>query len=442
MGVGGGSPRFVVGRYALYDALASGGMATVYIGRMLGPAGFSRTVAIKRLHEHFGRDPHFVAGLLDEARLSTRIAHPNVVPTLDVVSTDEQLLLVMEYVQGESLATLLRLAAARREHVPLRVAIGIMAGVLHGLHAAHEAQSETGAPLNLVHRDVSPQNVIVGVDGVARVLDFGVAKAAGRLQDTETGQRKGKVSYMAPEQIRSEPVDRRTDVFAASVVLWELLTNKRLFAADNDAATMGRVLSGPIDLPSQHSPEVPPELDAALMRGLARDPTDRYASAQAMALALEEVASPATVGPTGQWVVSLAGDTLTNRAKRVREIESATVDRGRTRDAEADAEIHRPHDGGSTSDADPLRVQEARTGPLAVSVAQIVARRLAVYLGPHTARVAVKTFSIRAVGRGAETLTVADVPNLQASLRPMLRQLIGRVQCEYVLTEISRELGL
>jgi len=163
--------------------LASGGMATVHLGRLIGPAGFSRTVAIKRLHDQFASDPQFVSGLLDEARLTARIRHPNVVPTLDVVATGEQVLLVLEYVQGESLSRLLASSNERGERVPLPIVVSIIAGVLHGLQAAHEATSDKGEPLHIVHRDVSPQNVMVGVDGVARVLDFGVAKAVGRLQD-------------------------------------------------------------------------------------------------------------------------------------------------------------------------------------------------------------------------------------------------------------------
>src|SRR5262245_51026591 len=170
----------VIGRYALHGELASGGMATVHLGRLLGPVGFSRTVAIKRLHAQYAQDPEFVSMFLDEARLAARIRHPNVVPTLDVVATSGELFLVMEYVPGESLSRLARAARDRMERMPPRIVSAIMSGVLHGLHAAHEAKSERGEPLGIVHRDVSPQNVLVGTDGVARVLDFGVAKAAGR----------------------------------------------------------------------------------------------------------------------------------------------------------------------------------------------------------------------------------------------------------------------
>ena len=218
-------PR-MLGRYALYEKIAAGGMATVHIGRLLGPVAFARTVAIKRMHPHFAADPAFVAMFLDEARLAARIRHPNVVPTLDVVAMENELFLVMEYVLGESLARLMQAAATRGERIPPSMVATIMAGVLHGLHAAHEATSDRGEPLGIVHRDVSPQNILVGTDGVARVLDFGVAKAAGRIQTTREGQLKGKLAYMAPERDPRQGVAPAADVYAASVVLWEALTGE------------------------------------------------------------------------------------------------------------------------------------------------------------------------------------------------------------------------
>src|SRR5258708_3975182 len=198
-------------------------MATVHFGTLLGPVGFSRTVAIKRLHEQFAKDPEFVSMFLDEARVAARIRHPNVVQTLDVVATEGQIFLVMEYVQGESLSHLVRATRKRGKKIPPKIVATVLAGALHGLQAAHDAKDEHGAPLGIVHRDVSPHNVLVGVDGVSRVLDFGVAKAAGRLQSTRQGQLKGKVAYMAPEQVRGAAVDRQTDVYSAAVVLWETL---------------------------------------------------------------------------------------------------------------------------------------------------------------------------------------------------------------------------
>src|ERR1700733_10414333 len=215
------APR-VVGRYVLYGAIASGGMATVHFGRLVGPAGFARPVAIKRLHAQFARDPEFVKMFMDEARLAARVSHPNVVQTLDLVEATDEVFLVMDYVRGLALASLARTVRATGARIPPNIAIGILVGVLEGLHAAHEAKDDMGERLDLVHRDVSPQNVLVGTDGVASLLDFGVAKASGRAQSTRDGQVKGKVAYMVPEQVQGQPLTRRTDIFAASVVLWEV----------------------------------------------------------------------------------------------------------------------------------------------------------------------------------------------------------------------------
>jgi serine/threonine-protein kinase len=200
----------VVGRYALHDEIAAGGMATVHIGRLLGPVGFSRTVAIKKLHARIIRD-RFVSMFLDEARVAARVRHPNVIGTLDVVALAGELFLVMEYVHGETLARLMRAVRDAGQSIPVPIIAAVMIGVLDGLHAAHEATNDRGEPLTLVHRDISPHNILVGTDGISRVLDFGIAKAAGRVQTTRDGQLKGKLSYMAPEQIHGN-VDTRTDV--------------------------------------------------------------------------------------------------------------------------------------------------------------------------------------------------------------------------------------
>src|SRR6478609_10040309 len=216
----------IVGDYALFSEIASGGMATVHFGRLLGPKSQQKTVAIKRLHAQFAQNPDFVDMFLDEGRVASRIDHPHVVPVLDVAMTGDELFLVMEYVHGETLAKLLSTSKNRGQAVPTDVAFAIVVGLLEGLHAAHEATDENGEPLNIVHRDVSPPNVMIGTDGIARVLDFGVAKAAGRLHLTRDRQLKGKLTYMAPEQVRGQGMDRRTDVYAATIVLWELLVGK------------------------------------------------------------------------------------------------------------------------------------------------------------------------------------------------------------------------
>jgi serine/threonine protein kinase len=296
-------------------------MATVHFGRLQGAAGFARSVAIKRLHPQYAKDPDFVGMFLDEARLAARIAHPNVVPTLDVVAQGDELLLVMEYVRGSSLSRLLRTLTQKGERMPPHIAAAIAAGVLRGLHAAHEAKSETGEKLEIVHRDVSPQNILVGTDGIARVLDFGVAKAAGRVQTTREGQLKGKLAYMAPEQITTGAVTRKTDVYAAAVVLWEMLTGRRLFRADNEAKLLALVLDSEVFPPTALVDNLPEGFDPVVLRGLDRDPAKRYATAREMAIDVEAVVGIAPSTEVGEWVELVAADELRERANRIEEIE-------------------------------------------------------------------------------------------------------------------------
>jgi serine/threonine-protein kinase len=314
----------ILGRYLLFDEIASGGMATVHLGRMLGPAGFNRTIAIKRMHPHLARDPEFVSMFLDEARLAARIQHPNVVATLDVVPTEGEVFLVLDYVQGESLSHLFKAARIKQQRVHPRVVASILVNTLHGLHAAHEASDEHGRPLGIVHRDVSPQNVLVGTDGVARVLDFGVAKAAGRLQETRDGQLKGKIAYMTPEQIRGGEVDRRTDVYAAGTVLWEGLAGRRLVHGLNEGQVLAAVLAGGFAPPSSIYPDLAP-FDAVVMRALEPDPGRRYATAREMAIALERAIGIASSFEVAEWVQSVGAETLAIRAARVREMESTSA---------------------------------------------------------------------------------------------------------------------
>lgn len=314
-------PR-VIGRYALFGEIAAGGMATVHFGRLVGPVGFSRTVAIKRLHAQFAKDPEFVAMFLDEARLASRIQHPNVVTTLDVVNMPNEVFLVMEYVQGESLSRLVKNARKLDEHMPPGHVSAVISGMLHGLHAAHEAKSERREPLNIVHRDISPQNVLIGTDGTARVLDFGVAKAAMRSQSTRDGQMKGKLSYMSPEQLNGKPVDRRTDLFAAGVVLWEALTGKRLFEGADAGEIFAKLLSGEIPEPKTVVEGISDAMNTVVMKALERDPDRRYQTARDFAIDLENSMQASSARHVGEWVERMAGVDLDRRAQLVAEVEA------------------------------------------------------------------------------------------------------------------------
>jgi eukaryotic-like serine/threonine-protein kinase len=315
-------PPIIIGRYALFDDLASGGMASVHLGRLLGPIGFSRTVAVKRLHPHHAADQELAAMFLEEARLASRIEHPNVVSTIDTVSHRGEVFIVMEYVHGETLATLLRSGVEADRRIETGVAVSVLSGVLHGLHAAHEAKSERREPLGIVHRDVSPQNVIVGVDGVARVLDFGLAKATRLVRRERTG---GKLTYMSPEQLNGRAVDRRTDVFAAGVMLWEALAGRRLFDGSDAGEIIAKVLTA--DLPPLRSvaPDLSGELDEVVMKSLERDPERRFQTAREFAVALEAVAALASAREVGEWVEECSQAVLELRRRRIADIERESV---------------------------------------------------------------------------------------------------------------------
>jgi serine/threonine-protein kinase len=313
-------------RYALYEAFASGGMASVHFGRITGPGGFSRVVAIKQLHRELAADPEFTAMLADEARLAARVRHRNVVSVLDVVAVQGQLFVVLEYVHGASLAYLLERAEAPP---PPPVAAAIVHSVLLGLSAAHEAVDVRGEPLGIVHRDVSPQNVLVEPTGTAKLVDFGVAQARARAQRTRQGEVKGKLGYLAPEQLEGRATPR-SDLFAASIVLWEALTGRRLFPADEDRGIRENLLASlvprPIEPPGRSRPDVPSALDDVVLRGLSFDPEARFDSAHAMALALERSVPLATPAQVGAWVAGLLGAELEERAATVEAIEAAPGD--------------------------------------------------------------------------------------------------------------------
>src|SRR5580658_3159693 len=298
-------------------------MASVHLGRLLSAAGSSRTVALERLYPQFATDPRFVARFHDEARLAARIKHPNVIPTLDLVQENDQLFLVTEYFAGETLSRLSKTLSAQGVRFEPSVACAVLVGALNGLHGAHEAKNDFGEPLGIVHGHVSQQSVHVGVDGVARMVDFGFAQAAGQAREAHRGEIKGG-AYLSPEQIRGATVTRAADVWGASVVLWELLSGTQLFAGDDDALAVRRVLSGEIPDLSQSAQGFPRALEGIVRRGMSRDPAQRFATARAMASAIEEAVSLAPPSEVGKWVEHLCGDVIAQRAERIREVESSS----------------------------------------------------------------------------------------------------------------------
>ncbi|WP_236604975.1 serine/threonine-protein kinase [Sandaracinus amylolyticus] len=276
-----------LGAYDILAKLKAGGMATLFLARRSGAAGFRRHVAIKVVHEHLASDRAFVRMFVDEALLQARIHHPNVVHVEELGEQDGQHFLVMEYVHGCSLAQLMDGLARRARRLTPEMACNVAAQVLAGLHAAHELRDEQSALLGVVHRDVSPQNVLLAYEGHVKLIDFGVAKAKNR-QSTVGGSLKGKLRYMAPEQAFGRPVDRRCDVYAIGIVLWEMLTMRKLFQAEEDLALLELVRHPKVDPPSTYAPEISPALDAVVMKALAPSAEDRFATAHDMRRAIAE----------------------------------------------------------------------------------------------------------------------------------------------------------
>jgi eukaryotic-like serine/threonine-protein kinase len=317
-----------VGRYMLHRQIARGGMATIHIARLMGDEGFSRIVAAKRLLPEFAEDTEFVAMFMDEARIASKVHHPNVVPVLDLVTTTDEVMLVQEYVHGVPLHILLRTAHEAGKKIPVRIAVSIAAQVLAGLHAAHTTLDEMGAPLNIVHRDVSPQNVMVAVDGSARLLDFGVAKATMGAHITREGTFKGKLAYSAPEQVRGKPV-QQSDIYALAVVLWELLVGHRMHGtSQGEAELVATIMNGNIppvtealaneaDWGAIDSDEwkMLSAIEPIVQRGLKVELDKRYETAQDMENDLRKAVSPAGSSEVAAWVKSLGKDFIESRDK-------------------------------------------------------------------------------------------------------------------------------
>lgn len=289
--------------------IASGGMASVYLGRTIFPKDFHRVVAVKLCHPHLVEDPKFRDMLLQEAQLAARIRHPNVVQTIDV-GVEDELYLVMDFVDGASLAELVKRAELQGERLPLHVIAAILTDTLRGLEAAHAATDPAGAPLGVIHRDISPQNLLVGRDGITRIADFGVAKATqGNPVTTKTGEVKGKLSYISPEQLSTtDTLTSKVDIFAIGIVAWELIEGDRLFTGDTYADTVQRVLYVPIPPFESSEALAYPLFIEAVESALVRDPNERIASARALLDKIEGSGVPiATRAQVSACVETLLG---------------------------------------------------------------------------------------------------------------------------------------
>jgi serine/threonine-protein kinase len=291
-------------RYVLYDEIASGGMASVHLGMLRAGGGFARLVAIKVMHAQYAKDENFREMFLDEARIVARVRDPHVVSTLDILEEQSELFLVMDYVNGPSLAKVLADLVKEDDTMPVRVGVTIVMDFLEGLHAAHEARSETGEALGVVHRDVSPHNVLVGSDGLARVMDFGIATAADQLHLTKPGEVKGKAGYMPPEQALGRAVDRRADVYAAGMVLFEALTLRRPFSGTTFTELALQQINEPPARPSLFRSEISPELEGVVLRALAKKPEDRFETARVMVEALDALGLRLPPREVADWLLA------------------------------------------------------------------------------------------------------------------------------------------
>ncbi len=307
-------PRF--GRYEALFRIAAGGMAEVFAARIRGEAGFEKLVAVKRMLPHLAEDDGFVDMFLDEARVAVQVSSPHVVQTLDLgrADGDGALYIVMELVVGAALSTLIRDQRRKGTRIPVPIAIELMAQAAQGLDDAHEATTPTGIQLGIVHRDVSPHNVLVGVDGRARVTDFGIARAMMRRTATATGELKGKFAYFSPEQASGTAVDRRADIFALGIVAWETLLGRRLFHADEPLQILNRVKEAPIPLLHELDEKIPHAVSHAVARALTRPIDQRYATSAEFAHALREAGRVLGPAPTqreiGRWVNEAGGESL------------------------------------------------------------------------------------------------------------------------------------
>ncbi|MCP4676501.1 MAG: protein kinase [Deltaproteobacteria bacterium] len=276
-----------VGRYEVLSPIAQGGMASVHLGRLSGMAGFQKLVAIKVIHSHLAKEKSFVEMFLDEARHAARIQHPNVGEILEVGEENGLYFMIGEFIQGQNLRAFFRKAKRAGVEITPAVSAWIASNVCLGLHAAHELTSATGESLNLVHRDVSPLNILISYDGFVKLIDFGVASARGQMQRDDSGALKGKIGYMAPEQIKGEPIDGRSDVFSLGVVLYKMITGYHPFSGKDPEEQLGKIISGEFTPPRILNPRIPINMERIITTAMTNSPDDRYPSAKAMSADLE-----------------------------------------------------------------------------------------------------------------------------------------------------------
>jgi serine/threonine-protein kinase len=391
--------RVLHGRYELIHRLGHGGMASVYLGRAIGTAGFERLVAVKVIHPHLANESEFVEMFLDEARIAAKIHHPNVCETLDLGDDDGVFFMVMEYVEGETLSSLVRQLLKREEKLPITVALQIAADACRGLEAAHSLEDHDGTALNLVHRDVSPHNLLVTMDGRVKVVDFGIMKAAGKRSNTLTGQLRGKLTYMSPEQARGEPVDRRSDIYAMGVILWELLAGARFYRGETDSEILAQVSLGRRQNIGDYREDVPESVQELLEKALAESRYDRFETAEEMLKGLRAALRHLLDADEDDPREVLGGVMTRFFGTRIKYIQAAI--RGQVDDREGSSRnrVRAANDQTSviaSRGLTPSQVEVGRTGTFTQSVATAPARSWALWLILPLAGAALGTLAVRA----------------------------------------------
>ena len=314
-----------LGSYEILRRLARGGMAEIFLARTSGPSGFEKLVVLKKILARYADKPRYVQLFLEEAKLAASLDHPNIAQVYDIGMVDGSYFFTMEHLHGQDVRSILHRAWRIGERFPIEHAVQIARHVASALHFAHEKRRGDGALLGLVHRDVSPSNVIVTYDGATKLLDFGVAKTAASTVKTRTGALKGKISYMSPEQARGAPLDRRSDIFSLGIVLWEMVTTQRLYRGDNDFATLQLIINHPPPPPSRVRPECPPELERIVLRALAQDPEARYATADQLAAELDELAREHKLKQSSNALAATLGQLFGAELAAWREAQAAGV---------------------------------------------------------------------------------------------------------------------
>ncbi|HEX8110275.1 MAG TPA: protein kinase, partial [Kofleriaceae bacterium] len=314
-----------LGSFEILHRLARGGMAEIYLARTSGPSGFEKLVVLKKILGKYADKPRYVQLFLEEARIAASLDHPGIAQVYDIGMVDGSYFFAMEHLHGQDVRSILHRAWRIGERLPIEHAVQIARHVASALHFAHEKRRGDGTLLGLVHRDVSPSNILVTYDGATKLLDFGVAKTAASTVKTRTGALKGKISYMSPEQARGAPLDRRSDIFSLGIVLWEMVTTQRLYRADNDLATLQLIIHQPPRPPSQVCPECPPELERIVLRALAQDPDARYPTAEQLVLELDELAREHKLKQSPQALAATLGELFGPELAAWREAQAAGV---------------------------------------------------------------------------------------------------------------------